>query len=121
MKVSYAFQRRLITEYSESPFGVAALFHHFKDPVMIVEGKMQYLYDEHQRRYLDVSSHLLALHLPHIPLQRQSAGQDAGIQSMSTSMHCMFLSSGCVRLLSNMLHHASALPWSAGLAGMLYS
>lgn len=37
------------------------MFHHFKDPVMIVEGKMQYLYDERGRRYLDVtpSPHLL--------------------------------------------------------------
>ena len=33
----------------------AALFHHFKKPVMIVEGKMQYLFDETGRRYLDVS------------------------------------------------------------------
>ncbi len=30
------------------------MFHHFKDPVMIVDGKMQYLYDEKGRRYLDV-------------------------------------------------------------------
>jgi alanine-glyoxylate transaminase/(R)-3-amino-2-methylpropionate-pyruvate transaminase len=34
----------------------AGLFHHFKDPVMITEGKMQYLFDEKGRRYLDVSS-----------------------------------------------------------------
>ncbi len=33
---------------------VAALFHHFKDPIMITEGKMQYLFDERGRRYLDV-------------------------------------------------------------------
>lgn len=33
----------------------AAMFHHFKDPVMIVDGKMQYLFDETGRRYLDVS------------------------------------------------------------------
>jgi alanine-glyoxylate transaminase/(R)-3-amino-2-methylpropionate-pyruvate transaminase len=32
----------------------AALFHHFKDPIMITEGRMQYLYDERGRRYLDV-------------------------------------------------------------------
>lgn len=31
------------------------MFTHFKSPVMIVEGKMQYLYDERGRRYLDVS------------------------------------------------------------------
>jgi alanine-glyoxylate transaminase/(R)-3-amino-2-methylpropionate-pyruvate transaminase len=33
-----------------------ALFWHFREPVMITEGKMQYLYDEKGRRYLDVSS-----------------------------------------------------------------
>lgn len=32
-----------------------AKFLHFKEPVMIVEGKMQYLFDEKGRRYLDVS------------------------------------------------------------------
>lgn len=32
------------------------LFHHFREPVMITEGKMQYLYDERGRRYLDVSA-----------------------------------------------------------------
>jgi hypothetical protein len=36
--------------------GAAALFHHFKSPVMITEGKMQYLFDETGRRYLDVSA-----------------------------------------------------------------
>ena len=32
----------------------AAIFHHFKDPVMIVDGHMQYLFDEQGKRYLDV-------------------------------------------------------------------
>lgn len=30
------------------------MFWHFKEPVMIVEGRMQYLFDERGRRYLDV-------------------------------------------------------------------
>lgn len=30
------------------------MFMHFKKPVMIVDGKMQYLFDETGRRYLDV-------------------------------------------------------------------
>jgi len=34
---------------------LAALFHHFKEPVMLVEGKQQWLFDETGRRYLDVS------------------------------------------------------------------
>ena len=33
----------------------AALFHHFKEPIMLVEGKQQWLFDETGRRYLDVS------------------------------------------------------------------
>ena len=37
------------------------MFHHFKDPVMITEGKMQYLFDETGRRYLDVSNHTFLL------------------------------------------------------------
>lgn len=37
------------------PPPTAALLHHFKDPVMIVDGHMQYLFDEKGRRYLDVS------------------------------------------------------------------
>jgi alanine-glyoxylate transaminase/(R)-3-amino-2-methylpropionate-pyruvate transaminase len=31
---------------------------HFRKPVMIVEGKMQYLFDEKGRRYLDVRTWL---------------------------------------------------------------
>eukprot|EP00889_Picochlorum_renovo_P008049 jgi/Picre1/35079/NNA_002543.t1 len=37
-----------------------AIFYHFKDPVMITDGHMQYLFDEKGRRYLDF---LLALSL----------------------------------------------------------
>lgn len=44
------------------PHACAALFHHFKDPIMITEGKMQYLYDDKGRRYLDVG--LCSIHLP---------------------------------------------------------
>jgi hypothetical protein len=32
------------------------MFWHFREPVMITEGKMQYLFDERGRRYLDVSA-----------------------------------------------------------------
>jgi len=37
-----------------SSFTYAALSLHFKKPLMIVEGKQQYLYDDKGRRYLDV-------------------------------------------------------------------
>lgn len=30
-----------------------AMFHHFKEPIMITDGHMQYLYDERGRRFLD--------------------------------------------------------------------
>ena len=36
-------------------FWRAAILAWYKDPVMITEGKMQYLYDETGRRFLDVS------------------------------------------------------------------
>ena len=39
----------------------AAILHHFKEPVMVVEGKQQYLFDERGRRYLDVRRFLTAL------------------------------------------------------------
>jgi alanine-glyoxylate transaminase/(R)-3-amino-2-methylpropionate-pyruvate transaminase len=36
------------------PHTHTGLFHHFREPVMITEGKMQYLFDERGRRFLDV-------------------------------------------------------------------
>lgn len=42
----------------------AAILAWYKDPVMITEGKMQYLYDETGRRYLDVSLLYLLTTLP---------------------------------------------------------
>ena len=35
-------------------FRNAGIFHQYKEPVMLTEGKMQYLFDETGRRYLDV-------------------------------------------------------------------
>ena len=43
---------------------LAALFHHFKEPIMLVEGKQQWLFDETGRRYLD-ASHLSRRHAQH--------------------------------------------------------
>ncbi|KAK9903286.1 hypothetical protein WJX75_001946 [Coccomyxa subellipsoidea] len=42
-----------------------ALFHHFKDPIMITEGKMQYLYDERGRRYLDAFAGIVTVSVGH--------------------------------------------------------
>lgn len=57
----------------------AAIMAWYKDPVMITEGKMQYLYDETGRRYLDVSSGSRAL-----PLQYQWCADDAHLDHL----HC---------------------------------
>ncbi|CAL5222254.1 g4590 [Coccomyxa viridis] len=42
-----------------------ALFHHFKDPIMITEGKMQYLYDDKGRRYLDAFAGIVTVSVGH--------------------------------------------------------
>ncbi|KAI3434759.1 hypothetical protein D9Q98_002819 [Chlorella vulgaris] len=42
-----------------------ALFHHFKDPVMIVDGSMQYLFDEKGRRYLDAFAGIVTVSVGH--------------------------------------------------------
>lgn len=41
------------------------LFLHFKKPVMIVEGKMQYLYDHTGRRYLDAFAGIVTVSVGH--------------------------------------------------------
>ncbi|KAG1668083.1 hypothetical protein FOA52_010493 [Chlamydomonas sp. UWO 241] len=41
------------------------LTHHFKTPLMIVEGKMQYLYDETGRRYLDAFAGIVTVSVGH--------------------------------------------------------
>lgn len=42
-----------------------AMFHHFKEPVMITEGKMQYLFDETGRRYLDAFAGIVTVSVGH--------------------------------------------------------
>lgn len=42
-----------------------AIFHHFKHPVMIVDGKMQYLFDETGRRYLDAFGGIVTVSVGH--------------------------------------------------------
>ncbi|KAI7843702.1 hypothetical protein COHA_002601 [Chlorella ohadii] len=42
-----------------------AIFHHFKKPVMIVDGKMQYLFDETGRRYLDGFAGIVTVSVGH--------------------------------------------------------
>jgi len=44
---------------------LAAIFYHFKDPVMIVDGKMQYLFDEQGKRYLDCFAGIVTVSAGH--------------------------------------------------------
>ena len=42
-----------------------AIFHHFKSPIMIVDGKMQYLFDETGKRYLDAFAGIVTVSVGH--------------------------------------------------------
>jgi alanine-glyoxylate transaminase/(R)-3-amino-2-methylpropionate-pyruvate transaminase len=42
-----------------------AIFHYYKKPIAIVEGKMQYLYDETGRRYLDAFGGIVTVSVGH--------------------------------------------------------
>lgn len=42
-----------------------AILHYYKDPVMIVEGKMQYLFDETGRRYVDGFAGIVTVSVGH--------------------------------------------------------
>ena len=42
-----------------------AIFHFYKDPVMITAGKQQYLYDESGRRYLDCFAGIVTVSCGH--------------------------------------------------------
>ena len=44
-----------------------ALFHYYKKPVMIVEGKAQWLFDEKGRRYLDGIGGIVTVSCGHCP------------------------------------------------------
>lgn len=42
-----------------------AIFHYYKDPIMIVQGYMQYLFDEKGRRYLDLIGGIVTISAGH--------------------------------------------------------
>ena len=42
-----------------------AIFHYYEDPIMIVEGKQQYLYDEKGKRYLDAFGGIVTVSVGH--------------------------------------------------------
>lgn len=42
-----------------------AMFHHFKEPIMITDGHMQYLFDEKGKRYLDAFAGIVTVSVGH--------------------------------------------------------
>ncbi len=65
----------------------AALSLHFKKPLMIVEGKMQYLFDEKGRRYLDVRKGYITTMYDALKCRCPSRQAFAGIVTVSVG-HC---------------------------------
>jgi alanine-glyoxylate transaminase/(R)-3-amino-2-methylpropionate-pyruvate transaminase len=60
-----------------------AIFHYYKDPLMIVEGHMQYVYDETGRRYLDGIGGIVTVSVGHChPHVTQAA-----VQQLQTLQH----------------------------------
>jgi alanine-glyoxylate transaminase/(R)-3-amino-2-methylpropionate-pyruvate transaminase len=63
-----------------------AVFTLYRDPLMIVEGKMQYLFDETGRRYLDLFAGIVTVSCGHChpKVVRQVAEQTATLQHATT-------------------------------------
>ena len=49
-------------------------FLYYREPLMIVEGYMQYLYDETGRRYLDMFAGIVTVSCGHSPSRNSSSG-----------------------------------------------
>eukprot|EP01096_Ripella_sp_DP13-Kostka_P016725 TRINITY_DN824_c0_g1_i1.p1 TRINITY_DN824_c0_g1~~TRINITY_DN824_c0_g1_i1.p1 ORF type:complete len:471 (-),score=154.73 TRINITY_DN824_c0_g1_i1:386-1798(-) len=61
-----------------------AIFHYYpKDPLMVVDGKMQYLYDETGDRYLDLFAGIVTVSVGHA----HPKVVDAGVNQMRRVMH----------------------------------
>jgi len=67
-------------------FCTPALVTYYKDPIMIVEGKMQYLFDETGRRYLDAFGGIVTVSVGHCHPRVMAAvnGQNALLQHATT-------------------------------------
>lgn len=67
-------------------FCTPALVTYYKDPVMIVEGRMQYLYDETGRRYLDAFGGIVTVSIGHCHPRVMAAvnAQNALLQHTTT-------------------------------------
>jgi acetylornithine/succinyldiaminopimelate/putrescine aminotransferase len=70
------------------------IFLYCKKTLMVVEGKMQYVWDEHGRRYLDAIGGIVTLSVGHCHsdvvevARRQKRNTAAFHQNLSTSEHC---------------------------------
>jgi len=60
-----------------------ALFHYYKNPVMIVEGKMQYMWDDKGRRYLDAIGGIVTVSVGHC----HPKVTEAGVKQMKKLQH----------------------------------
>lgn len=67
-------------------FLAPCLFHHFREPVMITEGRMQYLYDHTGRRYLDCFAGIVTVSVGHCHPEVNAAvdAQNARLQHTTT-------------------------------------
>lgn len=67
-------------------FCTPALVTYYKDPIMIVEGKMQYLFDESGRRYLDAFGGIVTVSIGHCHPKVMAAvnAQNAMLQHTTT-------------------------------------
>ena len=61
-----------------------AIFHYYKKPLMIVEGKAQYLFDEKGRRYLDGFGGIVTVSVGHCHPHVRRRGADAERTRSST-------------------------------------
>eukprot|EP00877_Chromochloris_zofingiensis_P015128 jgi/Chrzof1/986/Cz01g35240.t1 len=65
-----------------------AMFWHFKTPVMITEGKMQYLYDEKGKRYLDAFAGIVTVSVGHChPEVVQAINQQNSLLQHTTAIY----------------------------------
>eukprot|EP00850_Spirogloea_muscicola_P021784 SM000261S09983 [mRNA] locus=s261:99648:103044:- [translate_table: standard] len=65
-----------------------ALFLYYKKPVNIVEGKMQYLFDDHGRRYLDAFGGIVTVSVGHChPAVSAAAAAQAALVQHTTTIY----------------------------------
>ena len=70
------------------------IFLYYKKPLMLVEGKMQYVWDEHGRRYVDAIGGIVTVSVEHCHsdvvevARRQKRNTAAFHHNLSTSEHC---------------------------------